>query len=183
LSAHHKADACVCDGTIEGPILGHKGFVWAEITTEGPPRRQRWDLGVAPSLTWDHHRAPTNLTAPFSRAHASARGAAFSALRHCSWGGRISTYAPSCTLQLERRTLPGESTTQVMNESRSIASAGEKATVCLCSTVRRLSVPRSPYRECVRNPCRKFTTGVPEEAGVAFWDGRPLFRGRWNGNC
>ena len=44
----HKADACVLTEPSEGRlILGHKGFVWAEIVTKGHAAHgSRWDLGV-----------------------------------------------------------------------------------------------------------------------------------------
>src|SRR5271170_8041718 len=45
----HQADACVLTEPSEGRlILGHKGFVWAEIVTRGRAAHgSRWDLGVS----------------------------------------------------------------------------------------------------------------------------------------
>src|SRR4029077_15925567 len=45
----HRADACVLTEPSEGRlILGHKGFVWAEIVTTGRAAHgSRWDLGIS----------------------------------------------------------------------------------------------------------------------------------------
>ena len=45
----HKADGCILTEPSEGRlILGHKGFVWAEVVTAGRAAHgSRWDLGVS----------------------------------------------------------------------------------------------------------------------------------------
>jgi acetylornithine deacetylase len=179
--AHHAADACVVTEPSEGRlILAHKGFVWAEITTEGRAAHgSRWDLGLSAIArmgriiaTLDNYdrtqlRARTHpLVGPASQHCATIRG-----------GAGLSTYAPSCTLQLERRTLPGESTAQVLEEIRGvIATAGEEATVLLLLDRPPLVCPRDArIAQCVREAATKIHGRVPEEAGVAFWMDAALF--------
>jgi acetylornithine deacetylase len=80
-------------------------------------------------------------------------------------------------MQLERRTLPGESTAQVLSEiCEIIASAGEEATIKLMLDRPPLVCPREArIAECVRNAAKKIHGRAPEEAGVAFWMDAALF--------
>jgi acetylornithine deacetylase len=179
--AHHKADACVVTEPSEGRlILGHKGFVWAEITTEGRAAHgSRWDLGLSAVARMGRIIAALD---EFDRATLRARTHPLvgAASQHCATvhgGAGLSTYAPSCTLQLERRTLPGESTAQVLSEIREVISAaGEEATIKLLLDRPPLVCPREArIAECVRNAAQKIHGRAPEEAGVAFWMDAALF--------
>jgi acetylornithine deacetylase len=179
--AHHKADACVVTEPSEGRlILGHKGFVWVEITTEGHAAHgSRWDLGVSAIARMG--RIITALD-EFDRTTLRARTHPLvgAASQHCATvkgGAGLSTYAPSCTLQVERRTLPGESTAQVLDEMRKvIAASGEEATVRLLLDRPSLVCPREArIAECVRQAATKINGRAPEEAGVAFWMDAALF--------
>jgi acetylornithine deacetylase len=179
--AHHKADACVVTEPSEGRlILGHKGFVWAEITTEGRAAHgSRWDLGVSAIARIGRIIAALD---EFDRTTLRARAHPLvgAASQHCATvhgGAGLSTYAPSCTLQVERRTLPGETTAQVLNEIRQvISSAGEEATIKLLLDRPPLVCPREArIAECVRNAATKIQGRAPEEAGVAFWMDAALF--------
>jgi acetylornithine deacetylase len=109
--ARHEADACVVTEPSEGRlILGHKGFVWVEITTEGRAAHgSRWDLGVSAIARMGRIIAALD---EFDRTILRARTHPLvgAASQHCATvhgGAGLSTYAPSCTLQVERRTLPG----------------------------------------------------------------------------
>jgi acetylornithine deacetylase len=179
--AHHKADACIVTEPSEGRlILGHKGFVWAEITTEGRAAHgSRWDLGVSAIARMGRIIAALD---EFDRTTLRARRHPLvgEASQHCATvhgGAGLSTYAPSCTLQVERRTLPGEITTQVLNEIREvIAAAGEEASVSLLLDRPPLVCPREArIAECVRQAAKKIIGSAPEEAGVAFWMDAALF--------
>jgi acetylornithine deacetylase len=179
--AHHQADACVVTEPSEGRlILGHKGFVWAEITTEGRAAHgSRWDLGVSAIARMGRIIAALD---EFDRTTLRARTHPLvgAASQHCATvqgGAGLSTYAPSCTLQLERRTLPGESTAQVMDEIRAvIAAAGEEATTKLLLDRPPLVCPREArIAECVRQAATRIHGHAPEEAGVQFWMDAALF--------
>jgi acetylornithine deacetylase len=179
--AHHQADACVITEPSEGRlILAHKGFVWVEIATDGRAAHgSRWDLGVSAIARMGRIIAKLD---EYDRNILRARTQPLvgSASQHCATingGAGLSTYAPTCRLQVERRTLPGESTAEVMNEMHAvIAAAGEEATVSLLLDRPPLVCPREArIAECVRQSAMKVQGRLPEEAGVAFWMDAALF--------
>src|SRR5262245_18832956 len=113
----HRADACILTEPSEGClVLAHKGFVWARLTTRGRAAHgSRWDIGesavarMGPVIAaLDRHdqqvlrRRVHPLLGPASMHCAIVRG-----------GVGLSTYAPECQLEIERRTLPGEPPEQV----------------------------------------------------------------------
>ena len=111
--AHYKADACVLTEPSEGSlILCHKGFVWAEIETRGRAAHgSRWDLGV--SAIGKMGKIVTALE-DFDRQQLRRRvhpqvGPASQHSSLIAGGSGLSTYAESCTLKVERRTLPSDS--------------------------------------------------------------------------
>lgn len=181
--AHHKADACVVTEPSEGRlILAHKGFVWIEVKTEGRAAHgSRWDLGVSAiakmgriiSAIDEHDRV--NL-----RAH--THPLVGPASQHCATihgGAGLSTYAPSCTLEIERRTLPGETPEQVVREIRdAIAQAGEEAEVRVMLDRAPLVCSRdSKIATCVRDSAKRICGAEPIEAGVAYWMDAAIFAG------
>jgi acetylornithine deacetylase len=179
--ARHKAEACVVTEPSEGRlILGHKGFVWAEISTEGRAAHgSRWDLGLSAIARMGRIVAALD---EFDRTELRARthplvGPASQHSATIHGGAGLSTYAPSCTLQLERRTLPGESTTQVLDEIRGvITSAGEEAAVRLLLDRPPLVCPSDArIAQCVRAAATKIHDRAPEDAGVAYWMDAALF--------
>ena len=179
----HKADACILTEPSEGRlILGHKGFVWAEIVTAGKAAHgSRWDLGVsaigkmgriiAALERFDQEelrRRVHPLVGPASQHCALIQG-----------GAGLSTYSPECRLQVERRTLPGETPGQVMEELQAvIAGAGEQAQVRLLLDRPPLLCDRdAPIARCVREAASSVTGNAPLEAGVGYWMDAALFAG------
>jgi acetylornithine deacetylase len=177
----HAADACILTEPSEGRlILGHKGFAWAEIVTSGRAAHgSRWDLGVSAIGTmgriiaaleqFDRHELRT-------RVHPLVGPASL----HCALvegGSGLSTYAEKCSLKVERRTLPGESTEQVLRELREVVrKAGEDAQVNLLLDRPPLTCDReAKVAQRVRDAAYSVTGGKPEEAGVAYWMDAALF--------
>ena len=177
----YRGDACIVTEPSEGRlILAHKGFVWAEIETRGTAAHgSRWDLGV--SAVGRMGRIIAALER-FDRDTLRARTHPLvgPASLHCSMvqgGDGWSTYAPACTLRVERRTLPGEQPADVLRELRDvIAAAGEEADV-------REVLSRSPL-ECdassqlardVAAAAAAVTGAAPEIAGVAYWMDAAIF--------
>jgi acetylornithine deacetylase len=177
----HQADACVLTEPSEGRlILAHKGFLWAEIVTKGRAAHgSRWDLGVSAipkmgkiiaALEQFDQQQLRNRTHPLVG----------SASQHCSTirgGSGLSTYAEQCTLQVERRTLPGETAEQVIAEMEDvIRSTGVEA------QVRRL-LDRPPLTcdanakiaSSLREATEYVTGHMPEIAGVSYWMDAALF--------
>ncbi|MFZ0820751.1 MAG: M20/M25/M40 family metallo-hydrolase [Candidatus Acidiferrales bacterium] len=179
--ANHRADSCIvtepCDKKL---ILAHKGFVWAKITTEGHAAHgSRWDIGICAIARMGRIIAALD---EFDRKQLRARTHPLvgPASQHCSTvrgGAGLSTYAPTCTLEVERRTLPGETPEQVLDELRTIiASAGEQAAVRLMLTQPPLVCSRDArIAQCVRDAAAKVTGNTPQEGGVAYWMDAALF--------
>lgn len=177
----HRADACILTEPSEQQlILGHKGFVWAKIVTAGVAAHgSRWEDGV--SAIGKMGRIITELErfdrdVLRSRKHPLVGPASL----HCaliSGGTGISTYAPDCRLQVERRTLPGETPEQVMQELRDVVlAAGEVADVeCVFSRPPLLCDRDEPVVGCLREAAMSHTGTAPDETGVSFWMDAAVF--------
>jgi acetylornithine deacetylase len=177
----HTADACVLTEPSEGRlILSHKGFVWVEIVTKGRAAHgSRWDLGIsaiakmaniiAALERFDHQelRSRTHpLVGPASQHCALVRG-----------GSGLSTYAEECTLHIERRTLPGETAEQAMEEIETLArSVGEPAEVRKLLDRPPLSCDPNSKIVTSLTQAATFVRGCsPEIAGVSYWMDAALF--------
>jgi acetylornithine deacetylase len=178
---HNKADACILTESSEGRlILAHKGFVWVEIITSGKTAHgSRWDLGESAigkmgrivSAFEDFDRDVLR-----QRRHPLVGPAS----QHCALiqgGTGLSTYAERCSLQIERRTLPGETTENVMAELRDvIANAGECAELrCILERPPLTCDRDQAIAGFVREAARQVTGHLPEEAGVSYWMDAALF--------
>lgn len=189
-------DACIVTEPSEGRLLlAHKGFVWADIVTHGRAAHgSRWDLGVsaigrmAPILAAlerfdreDLRRRTHPLLGPASLHTATIEG-----------GVGISTYAPTCRLRVERRTLPGETPESVLAELTELVRRAEaewqrepkgaepegpaEITVTLARPP--LTCDRdTPIARAVRAAAAAVQGTEPEEAGVAYWMDAALFAG------
>jgi acetylornithine deacetylase/succinyl-diaminopimelate desuccinylase-like protein len=177
----HPADACILTEASEGRlILAHKGFVWAEIVTTGRAAHgSRWDLGesaigrmgrvIAALERFDQEvlrRRQHALVGPASMHCALVKG-----------GVGLTTYAPECRLQIERRTLPGESPEQVMAELEAVVrEAGERAAMRIVFARPPMTCDRdAPVARCVREAVTAELGAPPEEGGVAYWMDAAVF--------
>jgi acetylornithine deacetylase len=177
----YPADACVVTEPSEGRlVLSHKGFVWAEIVTHGRAAHgSRWDLGVsaigkmgriiAALETFDQQELRQRihpLVGPASQHCALIRG-----------GAGLSTYSETCALQVERRTLPGETSEQVMQElAEVIERAGEQADVRCTLHRPPLTCDRTArVASDLRQAVTMVTGHPPEEIGVGYWMDAALF--------
>ena len=124
LVRHYRPDAAiVTEPTALDICVAHKGFAWFEVTTRGQAAHgSRFDLGVDANMRMGRvlagletlerdlrGRTPHALLGPPSLHAATIAG-----------GSGLSTYAASCRLQIERRTIPGESREAVTNEMRAL---------------------------------------------------------------
>jgi acetylornithine deacetylase len=177
----HRSDACIVTEPANGDlVLAHKGFVWIDIVTRGRAAHgSRWDLGVSaigkmcPIISALEEFDRTELR---RRTHPLVGPASL----HCaliSGGTGLSTYASECRLQVERRTLPGETADQVRAELEAVVrQTGQEALVsatfardaCVCDAdARVVSVVRDAVTEVVGQR--------PREAGVGFWMDAAVF--------
>ncbi|MBI3667635.1 MAG: M20/M25/M40 family metallo-hydrolase [Acidobacteria bacterium] len=177
----HKADGCILTEPSEGQlILGHKGFVWAEIITTGRAAHgSRWDLRVSAIGAMGRIIAALE---QFDKEELRQRVHPLvgPASQHCALiqgGTGLSTYSPECRLQVERRTLPGETPEQAMEELRSVVrQAGEEAQVrCLLDRPPLMCEPRATIACCVREAASAVTGRPPAETGVSYWMDAALF--------
>ncbi|MFO7692735.1 MAG: M20/M25/M40 family metallo-hydrolase [Vicinamibacterales bacterium] len=124
LVTRYRPDAAiVTEPTALDICLAHKGFAWFEVTTKGRAAHgSRFDLGVDANMRMGRvlagldaleqdlrARTPHRLVGPPSLHAATLAG-----------GSGLSTYAASCRLQIERRTIPGERRDAVAGEIRAI---------------------------------------------------------------
>lgn len=115
-----RADAAIVTEPTRLAIMpAHLGFVWIDVTTHGRAAHgSRWDLGVdairhAGLILTEIDRIDTELLP--TRGHSLlGRPSVHASL--IEGGTGMSTYPDRCTLRLERRTIPGESTEQVRSE-------------------------------------------------------------------
>jgi acetylornithine deacetylase len=124
LVTRYRPDAAiVTEPTALDICLAHKGFAWFEVTTRGRAAHgSRFDLGIDANMRMGRvladlevlerdlrTRTPHRLVGPPSLHAATLLG-----------GSGLSTYAATCRLQIERRTIPGERADAVAGEIRAI---------------------------------------------------------------
>jgi acetylornithine deacetylase len=115
-----RADACVVTEPTRLAIMpAHRGFVWLEVNVVGRAAHgSRWDIGVDAIrhaglllAELDAHDAEVLPT----RTHPLlGRGSLHASL--IAGGIGMSTYPDRCVLKLERRTIPGESAADALEE-------------------------------------------------------------------
>jgi acetylornithine deacetylase len=179
--SRYPCDACIVTEPSEAQlILAHKGFVWAEIETRGVAAHgSRWQDGVSAVTAMGSIIVALD---EFDRSTLRNRTHQLlgPASMHCSMisgGDGWSTYAPSCVLRVERRTLPGETPAGVLNELRDIvAAAGARADVRQVMARPPLEcAPDSDLASAVRNAVTAVAGRPPEVAGVAYWMDAAIF--------
>ena len=124
LIRHIKTDAAiVTEPTAVKICLAHKGYLWIEVETKGRAAHgSRFEQGIDANMRMGRFlaqldrlerelraRTPHALVGPPSLHAAMIQG-----------GEGLSTYAASCKLQIERRTIPGETEAQAMREIQGI---------------------------------------------------------------
>ncbi len=179
--ARHHADACIITEPTEGRlILSHKGFVWAELVTRGiAAHGSAWDLGVSAIGRMGRIIAELERLDGEdlrSRTHPDLGPGSL----HCATvegGSGISTYALECRLQVERRTLPGETPEQVARELQdAVRAAGEEASIdCFFHRTPMECDPNARIARCVRDATQAVNGEAPEETGVAYWTDAAIF--------
>jgi acetylornithine deacetylase len=179
--SRHQADACIVTEPSEGQlILGHKGFVWAELITTGRAAHgSRWDLGVSAI-----GRMAKIIVAleEFDREKLRQRVHPLlgPASLHCALvngGIGLSTYAPECRLRVERRTLPGETVAQVESELREVVRrTGEESIVsCFFDRPSLICDREAAVVCCLRDAVTSVTGRKPAEVGVGYWMDAAIF--------
>jgi acetylornithine deacetylase len=124
LVAHYLPDAAiVTEPTALDICLAHKGFAWFEVTTKGcAAHGSRFDLGIDANMRMGRVLADLDLLEQSLRARTPHRLLGPPSLHAATiaGGSGISTYAASCRLQIERRTIPGERRDAITGEIRDV---------------------------------------------------------------
>jgi acetylornithine deacetylase len=175
----YMADAAVVlEPTDLRLVIAHKGYAWFEVVTHG-----RSAHGSLPAEGRDAIRMMgrvLNLLDALDRKLAALE--LHPLLGHASLhaslirgGQELSSYPAQCRLQLERRTLPGESAGEIEAELRALISGLETRDADFRATARSLAFrppyeipPEAPLVQRVANSIRRITGSV-ELAGMAAW--------------
>jgi len=153
LAAGWHADAAVIsEPTGHEMLLSHKGFIWAEVDIIGKAGH-----GSRPDLCVDAiTKAGHFLVALEKFGEALMNGQVEEAVRHpklgtgtihaslITGGEELSSYPALCTISIERRTVPGETTRLVENQLNSILNELSKNVPGFKSTLR-MGESRAPY--------------------------------------
>ncbi|HEV8599885.1 MAG TPA: M20/M25/M40 family metallo-hydrolase, partial [Gemmatimonadales bacterium] len=179
LEVIHTDAAIVTEPTELEVFIAHKGFCWIEVETLGRAAHgSRYQEGVDANLRMGRflanlevleHRlrtaAPHPLLGPPTLHAATLRG-----------GTGLSTYASRCVLQIERRTVPGETPADVLAEIEAILSSLRAADPGFEAGAR-LLLARPSYEGSAESAiARAVLTAasqrlgrVPAISGAAYW--------------
>jgi acetylornithine deacetylase len=124
LIEHCRVDgAIVTEATDLNICLAHRGFIWLEVETIGQAAHgSRFDLGVDANMRMGRFLAELDKLEQELRAREGHPLVGPPSLHAAllNGGTELSAYAARCTLQIERRTIPGETEAQVVSEIQTI---------------------------------------------------------------
>jgi acetylornithine deacetylase len=177
---HVRADAAVVTEATELRVcLAHRGFSWVEVETLGiAAHGSRYDIGVDANMRMGRFlarldtlekelraRPPHALVGPPSLHAAVLKG-----------GTGTSTYADHCRLEIERRTVPGETEDQVLAELRAITDALASEDATFRASVRPMLTRGSfevrrdaPIVNAVLGAATRVLGATPEVVGQPYW--------------
>lgn len=177
---HVRADAAVVTESTEMRVcLAHKGFCWVEVETIGRAAHgSRFELGIDANMRMGRFlarldrlerdlrgRTAHRLVGPPSLHAAVLRG-----------GTGTSTYAERCRLEIERRTIPGETEKQVLDEIRAITDALAAEDSSFRATVRPMLTrssfevdPAAPIVGVVQRAASGVLGSAPPVIGEPYW--------------
>lgn len=169
----YTADACiVTEPTSLRVCVAHKGFVWATIETEGRAAHgSRPDLGRDAIGRMGHVlTALRELEQHLGERKHRLLGPGSVHASLISGGQELSSYPASCSLGIERRTLPGETEDDVRREIEELAAAVRRADPEAEATYR-IELVREPFEvaedaEIVRTLAAEVAEVVGEEQPV-----------------
>jgi len=128
--SRHKADACILTEPSDlKMVIAHRGFLWGKVTTYGRSAHgSRWDLGESAITKMANvvvglddldknvlRNRQEHLIGPASMHVSLING-----------GVGVSTYAPECNIDIERRTLPSENVDRIRLEIEEVVQRAVK---------------------------------------------------------
>ncbi|MBS0654437.1 MAG: ArgE/DapE family deacylase [Verrucomicrobia bacterium] len=178
----HRADGCILTEPSDLKIvMAHKGFLWAKVTVPGKSAHgSRWDIGEsAISKMGSILVALDEFDKKVLRQRSdSLVGPASMHVSLINGGSGISTYASSCTVHIERRTLPSEERHEVQEEiERKIHKACPDAEIewyfhrpsMYCD-------PEEPIAKSVKTAFQEVLGREGECSGFGVWTDAAIFQ-------
>ncbi len=178
--AHRRVDAAVVTEATELDLcVAHKGFVWLEVETTGRAAHgSRFFEGIDANMRMGRFlarldgfeqtlraRPPHPLVGPPSLHAPLIHG-----------GKELSTYSASCRLNIERRTVPGETEAQVMAEVAALAQEPGVSDATYPASLRCLLTrsafevsPQAGIARAVRGAAAQVLGREPALIGRPFW--------------
>ena len=171
--------AIVTEPTDLDICLAHKGFIWLAVETTGRAAHgSRFVDGIDANMRMGRFlaeldkleqelrtREPHPLVGPPSLHAAKIQG-----------GTELSMYAASCTLQVERRTIPGETASQVTQELQTIIDHLAAADPTFQASLKTLLVrdafevaPDAAIVQTVEQAARQILARAPAHVGHTAW--------------
>ncbi len=135
--------AIVTEPTELDLCLAHKGFIWLEVETTGRAAHgSRFDLGIDANMYMGRFLAELDKLEQALRARPGHPLAGPPSLHAAmiQGGTEFSAYAARCRLQIERRTIPGESQVPVVAEIQAIVDRLAAADPTFQATVKPIFV-------------------------------------------
>jgi len=166
----HPDGGIVTEPTALEVCLAHKGYLWIEVTVAGRAAHgSRFELGLDANLKMGAflHRLATLERDLRARPPHPLVGPPSLHAALLSGGSGLSTYAAHSSVQIERRTIPGETETQAVAEIQAIVDALSAADPDFHATVRPFFA-REPFEVSADAPIVRAV-----DAAVARVLGRP----------
>jgi acetylornithine deacetylase len=143
----HVDGAIVTEATELNICLAHRGFIWLEVETIGRAAHgSRFDLGIDANMRMGRFLAELDKLERDLRARLAHPLVGPPSLHAAliNGGTELSAYAARCTLQIERRTIPGETEAQAVGEVQTIIDRLAAADPTFKATVKAFFV-RDPF--------------------------------------
>lgn len=157
-----SADAAiVCEPTDLAVGIGHKGFEWAEVTTEGVAAH-----GSRPEDGVDAIVMMGRVLGELERLQASFAGGPSVHASLIEGGRELSTYPDRCKLSIERRTVAGEQPQALAREIESILARLRHDPKFRATS--KFLLHRAPYRLPPDHPLPRLL-GERKTSAVSFW--------------
>jgi acetylornithine deacetylase len=159
--------------------IAHKGFIWAGIETRGRAAHgSQWQIGVDAITAMGHVLVGIDELASELTARPGHRYVGPPSL-HASLiegGQEISSYPAACRLEVERRTVPGETREQVRRELQDILDRQQVADPALAPALS-MGLERAPFEVAEDAPIVRALVAAghevlghePELIGQAWW--------------
>lgn len=177
---HHTADACILTEPTElGLVVGHRGFCWMEVVVHGRAAHgSAFAEGIDANLRMG--RVLSRLEALSARLLARPLhpvvGPPSLHAATLQGGTGLSTYAARSVLQIERRTVPGETEADVLGEVREILDALAAEDATFRAEVRPLLTrdpwaagADSPIAAAVEVAAAEVLGARPARGGAPYW--------------